>query len=86
MGSILNIVNREGNTETVSGAGNISLISSKVLLEGPTPKWKNIKGSWMISGRRTYFDKIIEQFSSEEFPLPVAKVGTQLRCFPPSKS
>ena len=68
MGSILNIINREGNTEKVSGAGNISLISSKGLLEGPIPKWRNIKGSWMLSVRRTYFDKIIEQFSSEEFP------------------
>ncbi len=68
MGSILNIINREGNTEKVSGSGNISLISTKALLEGPLPKWRNIKGSWMISGRRTYFDKIIEQFTSEEFP------------------
>ena len=68
MGAILNIINREGNTEKVSVAGNISLISSKGLLEGPIPKWRNIKGSWMLSGRRTYFDKIIEQFSTEEFP------------------
>ena len=68
MGAILNIINREGNTEKVSGSGNISLISSKALLEGPLLKWRNIKGSWMVSGRRTYFDKIIEQFSSEEFP------------------
>ena len=68
IGSILNIINREGNTEQVSGSGNISLISAKGLLEGPLPKWKNIKGSWMVSGRRTYFDKIIEQFSSVEFP------------------
>ncbi|SVC68413.1 uncharacterized protein METZ01_LOCUS321267, partial [marine metagenome] len=35
MGAILNIINREGNTEKVSGSGNISLISSKALLEGP---------------------------------------------------
>jgi len=63
MGAILNIINREGNTEKVSGSGNISLISSKVLLEGPMPKWRNIKGSWMVSGRRTYFDKIIDMMN-----------------------
>ena len=59
MGAILNVINREGNTGKVTGSANISLISSKALLEGPIPKWKGMKGSWMISGRRTYFDKVI---------------------------
>ncbi len=60
MGAILNIINREGNTNKVTGMANISLISSKALLEGPIPTWKGMKGSWMISGRRTYFDKVID--------------------------
>ena len=60
MGAILNVINREGNTEKVTGSANLSLISSKALLEGPIPKWKGIKGSWMISGRRTYIDKVVE--------------------------
>jgi len=60
MGAILNIINREGNTNKVTGMANISLISSKALLEGPIPAWKGMKGSWMISGRRTYFDKVID--------------------------
>jgi hypothetical protein len=59
LGSILNIINREGNTEEFSGTANISLISSKALLEGPLPKFANIKGSWMLAGRRTYFDQIV---------------------------
>jgi len=57
MGAILNVINREGNTEEFEGHANISLISSKVLLEGPLPKFKGLKGSWMIAGRRTYFDQ-----------------------------
>jgi len=57
MGAILNVINREGNTEEFEGHANISLISSKVLLEGPLPKYKGLKGSWMIAGRRTYFDQ-----------------------------
>ena len=57
MGAILNVINREGNTEEIEGHANISLISSKVLLEGPLPKYKGLKGSWMIAGRRTYFDQ-----------------------------
>ena len=68
MGAILNIINREGNTEKISGIGNISLISSKGLLEGPVPKYKSIKGSWMLSGRRTYFDKLLQQLTDIEFP------------------
>ena len=35
------------------GSGNISLLSSKFLAEGAL-----YNGSWMISGRRTYFDKL----------------------------
>ncbi len=60
MGAILNVINREGNTERIRGSANISLISSKALIEGPIPKWKGVKGSWMISGRRTYIDKVVD--------------------------
>ena len=60
MGAVLNIINREGNANKVTGMANISLISSKALLEGPIPTWKGMKGSWMISGRRTYFDRVID--------------------------
>ena len=60
MGAILNVINREGNTERITGSANLSLISSKALIEGPIPKWKGMKGSWMISGRRTYIDKVID--------------------------
>jgi hypothetical protein len=55
MSSVLDIKNREGNTEEFHGSGNVSLLSSKLLLEGPIPR-----GSFMISGRRTYFDAIWE--------------------------
>ena len=60
MGAILNVINREGNTEKITGSANLSLISSKALIEGPIPKWKGMKGSWMISGRRTYIDKVVD--------------------------
>ncbi len=59
MGSVLEIINRDGNAEEFSGKVNISLISSKALLEGPLPKIGPVKGSWMVAGRRTYFDTII---------------------------
>jgi|TARA_B100000035_G_scaffold42560_2_gene31880 hypothetical protein len=59
MGAILNVINREGNTEKFQGNANVSLVSSKILMEGPTPKFMKMKGSWMVAGRRTYFDQII---------------------------
>ncbi|MFA6617766.1 MAG: TonB-dependent receptor [Candidatus Neomarinimicrobiota bacterium] len=55
MSSVLDIKNREGNSNEFHGSGNVSLLSSKLLLEGPIPR-----GSFMISGRRTYFDAIFE--------------------------
>ena len=68
MGAILNVVNREGNINKIKGMANISLISSKALLEGPLPRWRGIKGSWMISGRRTYFDSVIDALK-----IPIGK-------------
>ena len=59
MGAILNVINREGNTEEFHGIANISAISSKALFEGPLPKFGGMKGSWMFAGRRTYFDQFI---------------------------
>ncbi|MBH10948.1 MAG: hypothetical protein CMG74_11485 [Candidatus Marinimicrobia bacterium] len=71
MGAILNVINREGNTEKFQGNANISIISSKGLLEGPLPKFKGLKGSWMLAGRRTYFDQFFRLFIPKEtFEFP----------------
>ena len=71
MGAILNVVNREGNTEKFQGNANISIISSKALLEGPLPTFKGMKGSWMLAGRRTYFDQFFRLFVPKEtFEFP----------------
>lgn len=66
--SVLKITGREGDSKNkllfpgkklgefidVSQVrGEVNLLSSKMLLEGPL-----YKGSWMFSGRRTYFDQI----------------------------
>jgi outer membrane cobalamin receptor len=61
MGAILNVVNREGNIQEVRGSADISFISTKGLLEGPIPTFKGLKGSWMISGRRTWLDQLIDK-------------------------
>ena len=56
LSSILDITSREG--KQVKGKGEISLLSSKMMLEGPF-----YKGAWIISGRRTYFDLIADRFN-----------------------
>jgi len=62
LASVLNVINKDGNSKGMEGAAEVSLLSSKLSLEGPSPK-----GSWMLSGRRTYFDKIVPMFN-KEFP------------------
>ena len=72
MGAILSVINREGNTERIQGNANISIISSKGLIEGPLPQFKGIKGSWMLAGRRTYLDKLFNLFipDGSDFKFP----------------
>jgi len=72
LSSILKITAREGDSRNgrlsqnnpikkywdfSKANGDISLLSSKFLAEGPLNK-----GSWMISGRRTYFDQFISLY------------------------
>lgn len=52
LSSVIDISMKEGNNQSISGKGSVGLISSKFLLEGPI----NDKTSFIISGRRTYFD------------------------------
>ncbi len=74
LSSVLNITSREGNSKQGKLFSNskigkfwdisrikaeISLLSSKALAEGPF-----YKGAWILSGRRTYFDKIAEFYTT----------------------
>ncbi|MEL6132913.1 MAG: carboxypeptidase-like regulatory domain-containing protein, partial [Bacteroidota bacterium] len=53
LSSILDVRMKEGNLNEFHGEGNVSLIASKLSLEGPIVKGKS---SFIISGRRTYID------------------------------
>ena len=46
--------NKEGNRRRISGRGGISLISGRLLTEGPLEN-----GSWLVAGRRTYLDPVL---------------------------
>ncbi|MBD3286961.1 TonB-dependent receptor plug domain-containing protein, partial [candidate division WOR-3 bacterium] len=51
--SVLDVNMKAGNSERVTAAAEIGLLTSQLVAEGPLP-W--VKGSWMVAGRRTYID------------------------------
>lgn len=65
LSSVLDVAERTGSASQVRGSASVSLLSSKLHLEGPLPKQA---GSWIIAGRRTYADRVVDAFSSSTFP------------------
>jgi len=62
LSSVLDIKMKEGNAKHLTVNGGIGLISSRLTLESPLAKGK---GSFIVSGRRTYAD-LFTVFSKEE--------------------
>ncbi|MDP5230719.1 MAG: TonB-dependent receptor [Cellulophaga sp.] len=63
LSSVINIGMKDGNKEKMEGKINIGLISSSFVLEGPINKGKT---SFIVSGRRTYADLLIQPFLPED--------------------
>jgi len=59
LSSVLDITMKEGNNKKVAVEGGIGLISSNLTIEGPI---KKEKGSFIVSGRRTYVDLLAKPF------------------------
>jgi len=55
LASVLDVRMKDGNSKNFSASGGIGILSSRLTIEGPTPGLKD-KSSFMISGRRSYFD------------------------------
>lgn len=66
LSSILDVRQKEGNMKTFSAEGGIGLIFSNLTVQGPI---KKDKASFIISGRRTYIDLLIQPFLKDESPL-----------------
>jgi len=54
LSSVIELNMKDGNKEKLHGEGGIGLIASRLTLEGPFTK--NKRGSFLLSGRRTYLD------------------------------
>ena len=53
LASVLDVRRKDGNAKNYSASGGIGILSSRLTVEGPIQKDKS---SFMISGRRSYFD------------------------------
>ena len=53
LASVLDVRMKDGNNKRLEASGGIGLLSSRLTIEGPIIKEK---GSFVISGRRSYFD------------------------------
>jgi hypothetical protein len=61
LSAVLDVTNKEGtDNKNLTGSLNASIIDANLVLEGRNPF--NLKGSWMLNSRRTYYDLIIEPF------------------------
>lgn len=61
--SVLNIYQKEGNSNQIDAQGGIGLISSRLLIEGPL---KKEKGSFLVGGRSSYAHLFLPLIESVE--------------------
>ena len=67
LSSLLLVENRDGRADSgVSGSASLSISDANVVLEGGLPG--DATGSWLVTGRRTYYDLIAERFTDQQFP------------------
>jgi hypothetical protein len=61
LSSVVDVSMKEGNVKEYHAEGGIGLIASRLTLQGPIEKHK---GSFVLSGRRTYIDILTKPFSN----------------------
>lgn len=66
MSSVLEVNMNEGNYKTFGMKGGIGAISSRLTVQGPI---KKDKGSFIVSGRRTYIDVIMKAAIPDDSPF-----------------
>jgi hypothetical protein len=66
LSSLLVVENRAGSNQRVlTGSAALSLTDSNVIFEGRLP---GSRGSWLLTGRRTYYDLVAERFTDSKLP------------------
>jgi hypothetical protein len=66
LSSLLIVNNRDGSeAKALAGTAALSLTDANAILEGRLPGGS---GSWLLSGRRTYYDLVAERFVEQDLP------------------
>jgi hypothetical protein len=67
LSSLLLVENRAGTRrEAFAGSASLSITDTNLVLEGRLPRGAN--GSWLITGRRTYYDLVASRITDQDFP------------------
>lgn len=67
LSSLLVVDNRYGTDErSFAGSAAMSITDANVVFEGKLPGQKS--GSWLVTGRRTYYDLVAERIVDEDLP------------------
>ena len=70
LASIVDVYQKEGNMKKYELDGGVGIIFSRLTVQGPI---KKDKASFIISGRRTYVDWLIQPFLKKDSPFKGAK-------------
>lgn len=67
LSSLLTVENRPGTeTEALAGSGALAVTDGNIVLEGKLPGTNT--GSWLVTGRRTYYDLLVGKLIDQELP------------------
>jgi hypothetical protein len=66
LGAVLDVNSSAGDRSELSGKAGLSTIAARLTLEGPVGGG----GSWIVGGRRSFLEPLLEALSTEESPLP----------------
>jgi len=67
LSSLLVVENRDGTrSEALAGSASLSITDANLVLEGRLPG--KAVGSWLVTGRRTYYDLVASRITNQEFP------------------
>ena len=70
LASVLDVAQKEGNLKQYQVDGGLGLIFSRLTVQGPI---KKDRASFIISGRRTYIDALVQPFLKKTSPLKGTK-------------
>ena len=67
LSSLLIVENRDGTrAKTLAGSASLSITDANLVLEGKLPG--KAVGSWLVTGRRTYYDLVAARITDQQFP------------------